>query len=348
MNKIKIILVAVIALSGLSYYGVASHVNATSDAPQSSSLISVVQYERQATKNFTSKVVILHQDITRYCHTGNETNSSSIKMSWINAMHAWMPLQGQGKGPKQAIDLSWSIQFWPDKKNITGRKMEQLLQEPNLWQINSIKQQSVTVQGLGALEWLLFDPLSEFFQQDKPYCQLALSISDNLSNNALEIEKAWQVNPWQSLPATQWPAEYLGLMMNQLDFLIQKIQRPLAKIGQPRPYFSESWRAKQSFALMLSNIKALHQLYLVDDHGFDQLLRQRGLDDLANRINQQFIQTIETWPHQPSLFDELQTKEGYRVALSQKNKLERLKYLFHDEAAVELGIAVGFNSTDGD
>jgi predicted lipoprotein len=44
----------------------------------------------------------------------------------------------------------------------------------------------------------------------------------------------------------------------------------------------------------------------------------------------------------------LQTKQGYRNAYSQYNKLEQLKYLIHEEVAIELGVIIGFNATDGD
>ena len=44
----------------------------------------------------------------------------------------------------------------------------------------------------------------------------------------------------------------------------------------------------------------------------------------------------------------LQSKEGYRVAYAQYNKLEQLKYLIHEEVAIKLGVVIGFNATDGD
>lgn len=347
MNKKILALAGCLLVGSVTYYGISSEQVPVS-TPSVQSQEAVLQYEQQRALDFLTETQALYDRLEQYCQTDSVQNLSKVKMSWVNAMHSWMPLQGQGKGPKAVLDLSWNIQFWPDKKNITGRKMEQLLQQPDLWRASSIQTQSVTVQGLGALEWLLFDENSDFSHQDKGYCSLALAINDNLKTNANMINEGWQQSPWLALSESQWPAEYLGLMINQLDFLLQKIQRPLAKIGHPRPYFSESWRSKQSLALMKSNIQALHQLYLANGKGFDWLLRERGLNELADRIELQFKQTIETWPTQASLFDMLQSKEGYRNALSQKNKIERLKYLFHDEAAVELGIVVGFNSTDGD
>ncbi|MBF4301886.1 iron-regulated protein A, partial [Vibrio anguillarum] len=43
-----------------------------------------------------------------------------------------------------------------------------------------------------------------------------------------------------------------------------------------------------------------------------------------------------------------QTKTGYREVLALYNKFEQLNYLLHDEVAVELGVVIGFNATDGD
>ncbi|MCW0469082.1 hypothetical protein OH492_08625 [Vibrio chagasii] len=43
--------------------------------------------------------------------------------------------------------------------------------------------------------------------------------------------------------------------------------------------------------------------------------------------------TLDTWPTDSSLFELLQSKEGYREVLTQYNKLERLKYLIHEEVA---------------
>lgn len=348
MTRLIFALVICALIGSIIYYSFYSEKTQIAVTPVENSQQSVLRYERKMALNFLNQTQALHNTIASYCQADSVANLSDVKTIWLKAAHSWMPLQGQGKGPKQALDLSWNIQFWPDKKDITGQKMKQLLQAPDLWRIASIKQQSVTVQGLGAIEWLLFDEQSDFSRQDKSYCPLALAISENMQSNAETIKEAWQDNPWRTLSESQWSSEYLGLILNQLDFLLQKMQRPLAKIGHPRPYFSESWRSKQSLALMKSNLEALHQLYRAEAIGLDGLLRQRGLQDLADRIDLQFKQTLSTWPNQASLFDMLQTKDGYREALNQSNKLEHLKYLFHDEAAVELGIIVGFNSTDGD
>ena len=92
----------------------------------------------------------------------------------------------------------------------------------------------------------------------------------------------------------------------------------------------------------------MEALYLADGNGLDALLREQGHADLADRVVHQFEMALDTWPEDKSLFAALQTKEGYRMVLAQYNKLEQLKYLIHEEVAIELGVVIGFNATDGD
>ncbi|RAH25254.1 iron-regulated protein A, partial [Vibrio vulnificus] len=87
---------------------------------------------------------------------------------------------------------------------------------------------------------------------------------------------------------------------------------------------------------------------LANGEGLDATLRGMDKAELADRVVNQFDVTLATWPEQKSLFAALQDKEGYRMALTQLRKLEQLKYLIHDEVAVELGVVIGFNATDGD
>lgn len=347
MFRIIAAVISVGVLSGAVYY--ASSTDSTyKGIVASNGQQQVYQLEKQFSLQFLSSAKNLHIMISQYCQAKSTMSLDQVQSAWLDSIKAWMPLQGQAKGPKEAVSLGWNIQFWPDKKNITGRKMEQILQDKALWNSKSIAEQSVTVQGVGGLEWLLFDAQSEFSKGDKSSCPLVLAVSENVEHNAAIIDQQWQVNPWASYDDQQWQAEYFGLLMNQLDFLLQKMSRPLAKIAHPRPYFSEAWRSKQSLMLMKVNVEALRKLYLAKGNGLDAQLRQHENMDLANRLLAQFDLTISTWPRETSLFEMLQTKEGYKQALVQYNKLERLKYLIHDEVAVELGIVVGFNSTDGD
>lgn len=271
----------------------------------------------------------------------------TVKKQWHRSMLSWMALQGQERGPAAALEQSWNVQFWPDKKNTTGRKMSALIQQNKTWKADDIAVQSVTVQGLGAIEWLLYDESSDL-SRNAQTCQTGVAISRHLNQNTQRISDAWSSNPWASLNEKEWHSEYISLLSNQLEYAMKKLSRPLANIGQPRPYFSESWRSQTSLSNLKANVEALKALYLANGEGLDATLRGMDKAELADRVVNQFGVTLATWPEQKSLFAALQDKEGYRMALTQLRKLEQLKYLIHDEVAVELGVVIGFNATDGD
>ncbi|MCG9679928.1 imelysin family protein [Vibrio sp. Isolate24] len=305
----------------------------------------VYQVEFAAAHTFSNQADKLAAQMAAYC--ADATELESLKSQWHQTMVAWMALQGQERGPEKALDQSWNIQFWPDKKNTTGRKMTALTGQSKTWTQAQISQQSVTVQGLGSVEWLLYDQASSL-SSSQATCQTGIAIAENIAANAEAIATAWETNPWVELDEKAWTSEYISLLSNQLEYSMKKMSRPLANFGKPRPYFAESWRSETSMQNLKANIEAMQALYLAGGNGLDKLLRERGKVQLADSIAQQFDTALETWPTDESLFDMLQTKEGYRKAYAQYNKLEQLKYLIHEEVAIELGVVIGFNATDGD
>lgn len=331
---------------GMMSIAVASHVNASEKMPKSHISDGVYQVERTAANNFRRQASELETSLVDYC--SNVGNFSPLEQQWQQTMTTWMALQGQERGPQMALEQNWNVQFWPDKKNTTGRKMLALVKQDKVdWQASDIAKQSVTVQGLGAIEWLLYDQASDF-KRSNSTCQLGVAIGQNLATNANKIAKAWQHNPWTQMSEKQWDSEYVAMLSNQLDYSIKKLSRPLAKIGKPRPYFAESWRSGTSMLNLKQNIEAMQALYLAGGFGLDAQLRKLGKAQLADRIKQQFALTLDTWPTEQSLFELLKTKQGYQSVLAQRNKLEQLNYLIHEEVAIELGVVIGFNATDGD
>lgn len=345
MNK-TLLVSSVTAVLGLT--GCQSTLSSETSIAEKSNHISqsVYEVEYQSAHSFLNQSQKLKQSFSAYCQAENR-DQTAVKQQWHETMRAWMALQGQERGPARALEQSWNVQFWPDKKNTTGRKMSSLINADHAWSSEQISTQSVTVQGLGALEWLLYDESSTLASNDLT-CSTGESIAQNLQDKAQIIADSWAQNPWKSLKKTEWESEYISLLSNQLEYSMKKLSRPMAKIGHPRPYFSESWRSGTSLANLKVNLQSMQALYLANGSGLDSLLREQGKVELADRVARQFELTLDTWPEEQSLFTALQTVDGYRNVLAQYNKLEQLKYLIHEEVAIELGVVIGFNATDGD
>jgi predicted lipoprotein len=337
--------VAIAAFAMLAGCQASTHAEKPRPSPSNQQSQSVYEIQFKSAQRFSDSMLKLRDQSVRYCDS--QSSLEDVKIAWQQGMESWMHLQGQERGPSEALEQNWNIQFWPDKKNTTGRKMATAV-KTKTWDMTSIQSQSVTVQGLGSVEWLLYDRSSTISKGERVDCVLLLAITDSLVDRSDTVFQAWSTNPWIELDTASWHGEYLALLTNQLDYSMKKLSRPLAKIGAPRPYFVESWRAKRSLSNLKENLEAMQALYLAQGNGLDAILRVNGEETLADDIAQQFQDTLETWPQESSLFDMLQSKAGYRTALAQFNKLEQLKYLIGEEAAIKLGVVIGFNATDGD
>lgn len=339
----------VLCLGFFSVFASSAMHAATEYKPQHSEHQSQAVYllEFDAAEQFYLKAQALEQSFQRYCLSSNTL--TEVQQHWRETASQWMSLQGQERGPIEALAQNWNIQFWPDKKNTTGLKMNALVASKDNVDGEYIHQQSVAVQGIGAIEWLLFDKASPVhLENHADACRVGLAIMENFSSNSRLILQAWQHNPWLNLDNQTWQSEYLSLLSNQLAFATSKLERPLANIGAPRPYFSEAWRSQYSLHLLRLNIETLRRLYHIENVGLEALLRAQQQGDLADRVEDQFLSLLEHWPEHDDLFESLQTRDGYRQALSLLNKLKQLDYLLNQEAAAALGVVIGFNSTDGD
>ncbi|MGF1685721.1 imelysin family protein [Photobacterium japonica] len=324
------------------------------------------QQSYQGASAFAQASQRLAYTVTVYCQrdADNETLSPFLPMqqAWRDTMTAWMTLQGRDKGDEAAIALSWHIQFWPDKKNTTGRQLTQWLKKEQSEGVEDVAQASVAVQGLGALEWFLYDQPKAL--QTPNGCQLATAISQHLAQTGQSLQAVWQVNPWKNLSEKRVLGIYVGALNNQLDRTVKKLTMPLGKPGYPKPYQTEAWRSGTSMRHLKASVMALQQWYLgktlrADSIGFsdvnvgtavglDALLRQQGEGQTADRIALRFEALLADWPAEPSMAVMLKTRAGYRELLNLYNGLEYIQLALHDDVAPSLGIVMGFNATDGD
>ncbi|KXF81975.1 imelysin family protein [Enterovibrio coralii] len=297
--------------------------------------------QQTASQDFSRAASALVGSTTSFCQ--NKASLSETQQAWLNAMKAWAPLQGANVGNEQATALSWQIQFYPDKKNTTGRQMAKLLQQGGEYSSDSIGKESVAVQGLGAMEWLLFDPSNQ--GKVETHCALMKAVAQRIESSAQDLSRSWSTNPWQDVEAKQKDTDALRLLAAQLDATMKAIELPMGKPGYPKPYQAQSWRSQQSLTVLRENIVHLQSLY---QQTLEPALEAHKQAELAKRLSAHWVTAIDSIPSGTGLKSLLESKEGYRSMITLLNNLEYIKLALHDEAGPALGMIVGFNSTDGD
>src|ERR1700712_2143885 len=124
------------------------------------------------------------------------TSLDTARADFLRAQTAWAELQPLLIGPLAEGNRAWQIQFWPDKKNLVGRQVEQLVTAQPQISADALAKSSVVVQGLSAYEYILFDADIDMAnaEQKARYCPLLVAIGERQKALAEDILNSWNSN----------------------------------------------------------------------------------------------------------------------------------------------------------
>ncbi len=131
------------------------------------------------------------------CREGNDAPRQAARAAFADTVRAWGGLDFIRFGPSAREHRLERIFFWPDPRGFASRQLNGLLaaKKPELLVPGALASQSVAVQGLTALEILLFDekaPLGAAKDDAAQYrCTLAGAIAANVQAVAGEISDGW-------------------------------------------------------------------------------------------------------------------------------------------------------------
>jgi predicted lipoprotein len=128
---------------------------------------------------------------------GDEASRTAAAHAFAGTVQAWAGLDFIRFGPVAREHRLERIFFWPDPRGFASRQLNGLLaaRKPDLLEPGGLTGQSVAVQGLTALEILLFDAKTVLGAgSDEPAryrCALARAIAANIERVVVEIADGW-------------------------------------------------------------------------------------------------------------------------------------------------------------
>lgn len=281
-----------------------------------------------------------------------------MQAAWRESMASWQHIQWLRMGPIAQDNDDWKLQFWPDKKNILQRKMQDILDGSEPVGADSLAHASVVVQGFSAQELLLFD--AQFATVEKfagRQCDLLRASTALTARVGQKLDDAWQDETWLqrwASPAQVRNGEILDALLAQIERIKNdKLGEPMGlktRDKKPNGYFAESWRSENSLANLQHNLLAVQQLIRpAQGYGLFQYLKdsqqQAVADELVIRLDnaQQALQQIK-----PPLTAAV-TDTAQQPALQNAHRaLGELATFCKQKLAPALGLTLGFNSNDGD
>lgn len=299
------------------------------------------------------------------CQKPNEKLRQATRAAFVAMVRVWGRIEHIRFGPIAEGYAHERIAFWPDPKGVGARQVRRILSKrtPAVLEPVALAKKSVAVQGLTALEIVLFAKGNEAVAQDgvsgRFRCGYGLAIARNLERITGTLVADWRSNGkfsalWLN-PGADNPVYLTGkevtrdsarALLDGLEALREhKIAGPIGLrpdgAARTRAAF---WRSNLAIAFIHSNSEGLLDLFAMG--GFVELFRQRSpglvdnilgelkrVRDLATAIEATGITDIRT--------DELMD-QFLVMGFPLKNARERAAELIVDIS----GLVIRFNDSD--
>jgi predicted lipoprotein len=304
------------------------------------------------------------------CKTPSDGTLKDAQQQFAALTAAWARIQYVSFGPIFEHQRAFRIAYWPDKRNVVGRQLAEVLkkQEHAALEPARFATTTVGVQGLPALERMLFgdDAVSELKGANAAFrCGLFAAISNNLAIIARDVVTGWTEGDAAFLARIEHPSaddeelpsgrDAAGRLLNDLltATIAMRDMKLLAPLGssleKAKGQQAEYWRSGQSIAVLATNLDGWRALFGADQ-GLGALLAARPngkpvADEVAAAADQAAKALAQiTLPLDKAVADAQQRKQVEAFALD----LVKLRDLLAGPVTTTLNIPVGFNALDGD
>ncbi len=303
---------------------------------------------------FRDQAAILRDALKRTCQAGQPPGTDVVKSAFSATLAAWMQVQHIRFGPVMAKDRFYRVQFWPDKHGRGGKQLNRLLNGPPdaVPDKNRIARTSVALQGLPALERLIFTSPDSNDRRREIACRLASAITHNLVQIADSTLADWQA--YKPADAAIVIEALVRNLVEQLQIILDaKLARPLGKsVKLARPKRAESWRSRNSLNNIRHNLQGMLELIGGPDGGDGLRLATRPAKegyDIADAMVENLNYGIKSISGHPgSLAEDVTSPKGREYITFLIAHVGGLQELIVEHLAPQLGVNLGFNSQDGD
>ncbi len=155
----------------------------------------VDSYIRPAFSQLAGRTLGLVKDLNTLCGSPSAMQLELVRQQFGKVVLAFSRVEFLRFGPLTEASRAERLLFWPDRKGIALRQVQAILadHDESATSLDDLRQKSIAVQGLGALEYVLFGERSETLATTESdfRCRYALTIGEALGATAEELAQAW-------------------------------------------------------------------------------------------------------------------------------------------------------------
>lgn len=299
-----------------------------------------------------------------YCANVGATKPAGLREGLHETMRAWMGVRHLRFGPASYFDRAQRFYFWPQARGKVGRSVARALAGDRAgWEAARFARTNAAVQGLLAAEVLVYD--DRYTGAGRTGCPLLRAVAGNMKRMAADIAADWRGGeaPFARTVTEPGPENdyfqdhreaalaFFRSLHDGLQFVADVRLVPVvgAAPDKARPHHAESRLSRRSMRNIVENLEALRALYRGEGGaGLGDLTRiaDPKLDRLMRRAFRITVKTARSIgrPLEDAVTDPVLRPKTRKLSL----QVRALKQIVRDRLAAALGLAVGFNTLDGD
>ena len=153
---------------------------------------------RPGYNDLETKSRTLQEKADALCREPSQSALEATKDAFTTAVESWSKVEIFRFGPVNREHRYERLFFWPDPKGIGLRQVQRALstKDETVTTADAIAAKSVALQGLPALEYLLYgkgaDELARGYPEVGFRCLFAASVSANIARIATQVAEGWR------------------------------------------------------------------------------------------------------------------------------------------------------------
>ena len=309
----------------------------------------------------------LEADLTALCDAPSDELLSTAQEQFKAAVIAFSRVEFVRMGPLGKADRLERLLFWPDRKGIALRQVQTALAEKDATAASpdSLQGKSVAMQGLAALEFLLFGTGKEELASGAgayrcTYARSAATLIDGLAetidaewhDTSPEGASAHMLSPQPTFDDYRTTTEVLEKLAATLVHGTETMrdQRLMPILGasgdKPKPRSALFWRSNMTTPALTANFDGLHDFFLAAR--YPEAIGKTN-DWVAKGAIFEFENAARA---AAAIVDPMEQAVGDKVQLDALKYMSiitgSLDHLLGENLAAALGLSVGFSALDGD
>jgi len=324
-------------------------------------------YIRPATAQLLSRSGSLQASLAPWCEAGAPAaGRAQIDEQFRLLLDAWARVEVLRFGPLVGDNRFERIFFWPDARGLAPRQLGVALKaaDPAALAPSALRGRSVAMQGLPAIEFLLFgdgaDALSDGSPASRYRCLLAAATAANVRDISAELDQAWSVSGDTgrafTAPAADNPlyrntqevaAEAFKAIATGIKFLREAKLSPMmgATAAQARGQRGTFWRSGSTLRYLAANVRGIGDFYaaakLADSYTSVERSADEGFLAEAGRVEGN-LQELAGLPLDAALVD-----PNRRNLVLARLIADNMASMMNEVIAPAFGVTIGFNALDG-